>query len=152
MQSTDPLIASLHEWSGIFRRSLMGNFFIFARENGLSMAQLGAMLHIFHKGACGVSDIGSDLGVTNSAASQMLERLVQLQLVTRSEDPNDRRVKQIVLTEKGRKILQESSLALQRWMEELAQTMTTAEQEYVYKALALLNDKARQLEADPTKT
>src|SRR4030065_1368149 len=147
MQSTDPLIASLHEWSGIFRRSLMGNFFIFARENGLSMAQLGAMLPIFHKGACGVSDIGSDLGVTNSAASQMLDRLFQLNLVSRSEDPIDRRVKNIDLTDNGRQILQESGLAFQSWLEDLARSMTAEEQEQVRNALSTLIDKASQLEA-----
>ena len=113
------------------------------------MAQFGAMLRIYHKGACGVSDIGSDLGVTNSAASQMLERLVQLKLVTRSEDPSDRRVKQIVLTDKGRQIIQESSLAFQTWMEDLARTMTAAEQEQVRTALVILVDKARQLETNP---
>jgi DNA-binding MarR family transcriptional regulator len=127
----------------------MGNFFIYARDRGLTMAQFGAMLRIYHKGACGVSDIGSDLGVTNSAASQMLERLVQLKLVTRSEDPSDRRVKQIVLTDKGRQIIQESSLAFQSWMEDLARTMTAAEQEQVRTALIILVDKARQLETNP---
>jgi DNA-binding MarR family transcriptional regulator len=127
----------------------MGNFFIYARDRGLTMAQFGAMLRIYHKGACGVSDIGSDLGVTNSAASQMLERLVQLKLVTRSEDPSDRRVKQIVLTDKGRQIIQESSLAFQTWMEDLARTMTAAEQEQVRTALIILVDKARQLETNP---
>jgi MarR family transcriptional regulator for hemolysin len=147
MQSTDPLVATLHEWFGIFRRRLMGNFFIFARDRGLTMAQFGAMLRLYHKGACGVSDIGSDLGVTNSAASQMLERLVQLKLITRSEDPKDRRVKQIVLTDKGRQILQESSLAFQTWMDDLARSMTAAEQEQVRSALVILVDKALQLEA-----
>jgi MarR family transcriptional regulator for hemolysin len=149
MQSSNPLVATLHEWFGIFRRRLMGNFFIYARDRGLTMAQFGAMLRIYHKGACGVSDIGSDLGVTNSAASQMLERLVQLKLVTRSEDPSDRRVKQIVLTDKGRQIIQESSLAFQTWMEDLARTMTTAEQKQVRTALIILVDKARQFETNP---
>jgi MarR family transcriptional regulator for hemolysin len=149
MQPSNPLVATLHEWFGIFKRRLMGNFFIYARDRGLTMAQFGAMLRIYHKGACGVSDIGSDLGVTNSAASQMLERLVQLKLVTRSEDPSDRRVKQIVLTDKGRQIIQESSLAFQSWMEDLARTMTAAEQEQVRTALIILVDKARQLETNP---
>jgi DNA-binding MarR family transcriptional regulator len=149
MQSSDPLVATLHEWFGIFRRSLMGNFFAYARDNGLTMAQFGAMLRVYHKGACGVSDIGSDLGVTNSAASQMLERLVQLKLITRSEDPTDRRVKQIDLTEKGRLIIQESSLAFQAWMDDLAQSMTPAEQEQVSNALVILINKARQLETSP---
>jgi len=149
MQFTDSLVATLQEWFGIFRRRMMGSFFIYARDNGLTMAQLGAMFHIHQKGACGVSDIGSDLGVTNSAASQMLERLVQLRLITRSEDPTDRRVKQIVLTDKGRQILQESSRANQDWLEDLVQTMAADEQVQVRSALVILIDKARQIETSP---
>jgi DNA-binding MarR family transcriptional regulator len=149
MQSTDPLVATLQQWFGIFRRRMMGNFFIYARDKGLTMAQFGAVLHINHKGACGVSDIGSDLGVTNSAASQMLERLVQLKLVTRSEDPTDRRVKQIVLTNKGQQILQESGLAFQTWLDDLVRTMNETEREQVRTALIILVDKARQLEKNP---
>src|SRR4030066_2222405 len=131
MQSPDPFVNTLQEWFGIFRRRMMSNFFTYTRDKGLTMAQFGTMLHIFHKGGCGVSDIGSDLGVTNSAASQMLERLVQLKLIPRTEDPIDRRVKQIVLTEKGNLIFQESSLAFQTWMEDLAKTMPSEEQEKV---------------------
>jgi DNA-binding MarR family transcriptional regulator len=146
MQSSNPLTATLYEWLGIFRRSLMGNFFTYARNNGLTMAQFGTMLHIYHKGACGVSDIGNDLGVTNSAASQMLERMVQLRLISRSEDPSDRRGKHIVLTDKGRQIIEESSLAFQTWMDDLAGTMILEEQEQVRKSLAILIEKAHQLD------
>src|SRR5512136_1697903 len=131
MQTPDPLVSTLQDWFGIFRRRMMSSFFTYARDRGLTMAQLGAMFHISQKGACGVSDIGSDLGVTNSAASQMLERLVQLRLVTRTEDPDDRRVKQIVLTDKGLQILQESGRANQEWLKDLVQTMSAAEREQV---------------------
>jgi len=148
MQSTDPLVATLQDWFGIFRRSMMGSLFTYARDKGLTMAQLGAMFHIYQKGTCGVSDIGNDLGVTNSAASQMLERLVQLKLITRSEDLTDRRVKQIVLTDKGRQILKESSKANQDWLENLVQTMTVEDQEQVRNALATLIDKSRLLETN----
>ena len=149
MQSSKTLAVTLHEWFTIFRRKLMGNIFAYAKDRGLTMAQFGALLHIFHKGACGVSDIGSDLGVTNSAASQMLERMVQQKIITRSEDPADRRVKQIVLTEKGRQILEESEHANQSWLEELASKMTPAEQEQVREALVILIEKAGQLEIAP---
>jgi DNA-binding MarR family transcriptional regulator len=149
MQLSNPLASTLQEWFGIFRRNLMASFFTYARNNGLTMAQFATMLHIYHKGACGVSDIGNDLGVTNSAASQMLERMVQLSLISRSEDPTDRRVKQIILTEKGRQIIQESSLAFQTWMENLAETLTPEEQEQVRSSLALLIEKTLQLETKP---
>ncbi len=149
MQSDNTFVHTLQEWSAVFRRNLVGNFFIYARDNGLTMAQFGAMLRIFHGGACGVSDIGNVLGVTNSAASQMLERLVQLKLITRTEDPKDRRVKQIVLTDKGMRILQESSLAIQSWMENLASMMTAEEQDQAQHGLAILIEKVSQSETIP---
>jgi DNA-binding MarR family transcriptional regulator len=149
MQSTDPLVTTLQEAFDIFRTRLMGNIFAYARDKGLTMAQFSAMVHIFRKGGCGVSDIGSDLGVTNSAASQMLERLVQFKLITRTEDPSDRRVKLIVLTDKGRQILQEGSMTNLTWMEGLARSMNAEEQDQVGKALVILIEKARQLETSP---
>ena len=152
MQTTDSLVVVLMESFGIFRQHMMGNFFTYARDKGLTMGQLGAMLHIHHKGACGVSDIGNDLGVTNSAASQMLERLVQLKLITRSEDPDDRRVKHIVLTDQGRQVLLESNRAYQNWLVALAQSMEPAEREQVGNALTKLIEKARQLETIPERS
>ncbi len=149
MQTNDTLTATLHEWFDIFRRSMMGNFFAYARDNGLTLAQFGTLLRLFHKGACGVSDLGTELGVSNSAASQMLERLVQLKLVTRSEDPSDRRGKQIVLTEKGYRILQESSITFQAWMDNVAQALTPTQKAQVKEALDLLIEKAHQLESTP---
>ena len=78
MTEINPLVSTLQEAFGIFRRQMMRNLFVYAKDNGLTMPQFGAMFHIFHSGGCGVSDIGNDLGITNSAASQMLERLVQI--------------------------------------------------------------------------
>jgi DNA-binding MarR family transcriptional regulator len=149
MYSTEPLVSTLQEALDIFRHRLMGNVFGYTKDKGLTMAQFGAMIQIYHKGGCGVSDIGSDLGVTNSAASQMLERLVQLKLITRTEDPSDRRVKLIVLTDKGRQILQEGNLANRNWLEDLARTMNPDEQEQVNQALVTLIEKARQFEINP---
>jgi DNA-binding MarR family transcriptional regulator len=77
----------------------------------------------------------------------MLERLVQQALILRSEDPNDRRMKQLVLTDKGRQVLHESIQARQAWMENLAQQLSAAEQEQVVSALNILISKAGQVES-----
>jgi len=87
--------------------------------------------------------------VTNAAASQMLEHLVQQQMITRSEDPHDRRAKQIVLTDKGRQVLQESIHARQGWLEDLAHTLSPEEKEQVVAALHILIEKTSQLEKPP---
>jgi DNA-binding MarR family transcriptional regulator len=146
MPTTDPFVATLRNWIEVFMRRSMHNFIRYSRESGISMPQVGALFHI-HRGAGGVSDLGEGLGITSAAASQMLERLVQQGVILRSEAPHDRRVKQIVLTEKGRHILQESFHAHQGWLDDLAQTLSAGEKEQIVDALKILIEKANRLEA-----
>jgi DNA-binding MarR family transcriptional regulator len=145
MQQADPFLVTLQKWIGVFMQRSMHDFMGYARESGLSMSQLGALFQIRRRGSSGVTDLGDDLGVTSSAASQMLERLVQQGLILRSEDPSDRRVKQVVLTEKGRQVLQESIRARQSWLSDLAEILSDSEKEEIIAALNILIDKANHL-------
>ena len=145
MQSADPLVAILQKWVEVFMRRSMRNFIAYSREMGLSMSQLGAIFHIF-RGRSSVTDIGEFLGVSSAASSQLLDQLVRQGLILRTEDPHDRRFKQIVLTDQGRKVIQESVAARMVWMEELAQTLSEDEREQVTIALNILIDKSIQLE------
>lgn len=145
MQPADPLVLTLQQWITLFMQRSMRDFMGYARESGLSMSQLGALFQIRHRGSSGVRDLGDDLGVTSSAASQLLERLVQQGLILRSEDPSDRRGKQIALTEKGCQVLQESIRARQSWLSDLAGTLSTSEKEEIIAALSILVDRARLL-------
>jgi DNA-binding MarR family transcriptional regulator len=148
MESSTQLTATLQEFAAFFMRGSTRHLLLYAKESGLSMSQIGAMLHIHRKGVSGVSDIGDDLGVTHPAASQMLERLVLQGLVVRSEDPHDRRVKQIVLTEEGHRRLQESIQARQGWLDALANLLSPEEQDQVTAALRILLERANKLEND----
>jgi DNA-binding MarR family transcriptional regulator len=145
MAASEQFLTALHEWGGVFMRNSMSHFLLFSKEKGVSMPQIGALFRI-RRGDCSVSDISGELNVTNAAASQMLESLVQQDFVRRSEDPNDRRAKQIVLTEKGRKILLDGIHARQAWMHHLAQHLTPQEQTQIASALKILVEKANQLE------
>jgi len=146
MQQADPFVVTLEEWIEVFMQRSMRDFMGYARESGLSMSQLGALFQIHHRGSSGVTDLGEELGVTSSAASQMLERLVHLELIRRSEDPSDRRAKQIVLTDKGRQLLQASIQARQSWLSDLAEIVSDSEKQVIVAALELLIDKANQLQ------
>ena len=149
MPENDPVILTLREWIEVFMRRSMQNFILYSKESGLSMPQIGALFRILHKGSSGVTDLGDELGVSSAAASQMLERLVQQGLILRSENPHDRREKQIVLSDKGRKILQESTHARQGWLDDLALILTPSEKEQVTAALHILIEKTSQLENIP---
>ncbi len=138
----------LQNWAEVFMRRSMREFVQFSKASGLSMGQLSTLFRLYHRGGCGVSDIGEDLGVTNAAASQMIDRLVQQNLIQRAEDPNDRRVKSLTLTQKGRALVEESIASRRRWMEELTQTLTPQEQEAIIQSLTLLTEAALGLEPE----
>ena len=144
MSEADPFVIALQKWLGLSMHRSFRHLLCYARESGLSMSQLGALFHIHRMGHSGVTDLGEHLGVTSPAASQMLDRLVQQGLILRSEDPSDRRAKQIVLTDKGLRVLQESMPARQNWLYDLAKALSEPEKEAVTEALELLTERARQ--------
>ncbi len=145
MAASEQFLAAMHEWTGVFMRNSMRHFLLYSKEKGLSMPQIGALFRI-RRGDCSVSDISGELNISNAAASQMLESLVQQDYVRRSEDPNDRRAKQLVLTEKGRKVLQDGIRARQGWMHDVVHLLSPQEQAQVAAALRLLTEKTGEIE------
>jgi MarR family transcriptional regulator for hemolysin len=144
MSQADPFVVALQKWLGVSMHRSFRHLLCYARESGLSMSQLGALFHIHRMGHSGVTDLGEHLGVSSPAASQMLDRLVEQGLILRTEDPGDRRAKQIVLTDKGLRVLQESMPARQKWLQELAGALSDSEKESAREALELLTERARE--------
>jgi DNA-binding MarR family transcriptional regulator len=147
---TDPFVTTLQEWMEISMRHSMRHFLRFARESGLSMSHFGAIFHIHRMGSCGVTEMGEHLGVTSAAASQMLDRLVEQGLVMRTEDPADRRVKRIELTEKGQQVFDEGIQARQSWMDDLSRVLTENEKQTIASALKILITRVSQLTCNAT--
>jgi DNA-binding MarR family transcriptional regulator len=130
----------------------MHHFWRFAKEKGLSMAQVITLRIVSHQDegrSCSVSDISELLGVTNAAVSQSLDKLVELNLVERQENPQDRRSKQILLTSQGEDLLMESMRAQQAWIEDLPSHLTPEEQDRVESAFHLLSGKITGMDRSP---
>ncbi len=151
MEPADPLYLALREWWKFFMRRSMRDFVVHTKEVGLTPSHFAVLGRIDHEGAQGVSDIGDHLGISNAAASQMLDRLVQQGLITRSEDPHDRRAKQLLLTDKGRQQLHKMMAARMGWLEEMAASLSPTEREQVTAAINILNEKASQIEKQPER-
>jgi DNA-binding MarR family transcriptional regulator len=137
MQQADPFLLTLQKWMEVFMQRSMRDFARYARESGLSLSQMGALFQIRRQGSSGITDLGEHLGVSSSAASQLLQRLVQQELILRSEDPSDRRVRQVVL--------QEGIRARESWLSDLAGVLSDSEKDTITAALNILIDKAHHL-------
>lgn len=152
MDLPEPFVKTLKQWIEVFMRGSMHNFLLFSKQHGFSMTQIAVMFMLRRKGVTSVSVIAGELQISNAAASQLLDRLVQQGLLIRSEDPRDRRLKQIALSEKGYASLQEGLQARQRWLEDLVGRLSQDERIQVINALDLLIDKALQIDTSVSQT
>jgi len=131
----------------VFMHVSFRDFKQFMDAEDLSPSQVNAMMRLYH-GKSDVSKIGEFTGVTSAAASQMVERLVQTGLVVRKENPDDRRVKSLSLTDKGRRLIQRVFEVRQKMIGELTNHLSPQQLDDIGKALIMLTDAARKLEAN----
>ncbi|MFZ5904510.1 MAG: MarR family winged helix-turn-helix transcriptional regulator [Chloroflexota bacterium] len=87
MTRPSPVSQSLRAWMDVFMHRSMRNWHNFAKSAGLSMPQFSILMQLRHKGACRVSEIGERFDITNAAASQLVDKLVQSGHLARAEDP-----------------------------------------------------------------
>ena len=146
MPKTSNLKQALHAWMDVAMHRSMRGWAHHARTSGLSMPQFSILMQLQHHGHCGISDISERFEISPAAASQHVENLVQAGLLERTETPDDRRVRQIQLTPKGRSLIEKGIHERHQWMDSVAEALDEKERESVSSALALLTEAARKLE------
>jgi len=144
MSPTKVLTDVIREWSEVFMHRSMRDFRKFMDTTGLSFSQINILMRLVHHGNTSVSEVGAQLGVTNAAASQAVERLVQLGLIVRTEDPEDRRAKQLALTQKGRILIEQGVEARSKWVEGVTDALSAEQQKMIRSALILLTSAAQK--------
>src|SRR5262245_57090631 len=89
----------------------------------LSMAQLKTLMTLYNCGALPIGQIAESLGVGQPTASHLVDRLVQTRLVTRTEDPLDRRRTLAQLSSSGEELIDRINHirfgTLRRWLTQL---------------------------------
>jgi|SRR5690606_6958271 len=137
---------SLREWMDIFMHHSMRGWYQFAKSTGLSVQQFSILMQLHHKGPCGMSQISERFEISNAAASQLAEKLVQSEYIERAEDPNDRRAKVLQLTPKGRDLVNAGVEERYRWLDDLVKKLSADEKSKVYEGLTILTEEAKKLE------
>jgi len=75
-------------------------------ELGLTMPQIVALDKVHREGPTSIGAIAERLVMSMSATSSLIQGLVERELITRTEDPNDRRQKLLALTAQGSKAIE----------------------------------------------
>jgi len=121
-----------------------GNMLRVIEDCGLSMTQCKALLELGGKGGDDprqVGDLAETLGVSVPSMSRAVDALVRTRLATRVEDPEDRRVRRVAITAKGKKLAETLLVVRQAGMEAFAASLSAAQRRKLDAAIDSLMDR-----------
>ncbi|HWN72416.1 MAG TPA: MarR family transcriptional regulator [Solirubrobacterales bacterium] len=133
--------------------ALMHHMFLYDRgnqlrvieETGLSMTQCKVLLELGGLGhddqAWQVSDLAELFGVSVPSMSRAVDALVKAKLATRVEDPDDRRVRRVKITPKGKKLVATLVTVRVAGIESFVATLSAAQRRKLDAAVEALMDR-----------
>jgi DNA-binding MarR family transcriptional regulator len=145
-ERTDPLFTELQQWSEGSMRLYFSTLKAFLRPRGLNFPRMMILFRLAHKGQCSVSDISHHMEVSAPAASQLLDKLVEAGYVSRAENNDDRRIRNIEITPQGLALVQDIKKEHQRKLTTLMEAVPPQDREPLRKSLATLNEILRSMQ------
>ncbi len=111
------------------------------RRNGaslLSIPQVRTLAYLHRNPGSCLFHLAEHLGVTRPTASTLVERLVRRGMVSRAEDPQERRRIVLRLTPLGLRHFRRTRQATRRWMATVLSRLSAVELRHVKKGLTVL--------------
>jgi len=109
---------------------------------GLCASDFGVLEALLHKGPLPVNVLGKKLLLTSGSMTAAVDRLVTRGLVARADDPNDRRVRVVALTAKGRKLITSAFARHESDLDEVVSVLTRDERATLVSLLRKLGTRA----------
>lgn len=111
---------------------------------GLCMSDFAILESLLHKGPLAVSALGRKVLLTTGSITTAVDRLVRRGLVTRHDDPADRRVRRVQLTPEGRRLIKPAFAQHEQDVDEVVSVLGRRERATL---VALLRKLGRHAEA-----
>ncbi|MFN9112289.1 MAG: MarR family winged helix-turn-helix transcriptional regulator [Bacteroidota bacterium] len=103
--SRSQLVDLLNELNGILMVHTIGDLMEYLQDQDISPPRFMALQILEHHPGITITTLAQQLKLTLGSASQLIDRLENDGLVIRQEASNDRRIRRIILLEKGKNIL-----------------------------------------------
>ena len=129
---------TVEEWAKLYFFQSLTDFFNYQRHSDLSLLQAYALTYLYYKGPIKISELCEHMKVSPAAGSQMVDRLEKLDMVERIADPKDRRVRKVIVLEKGKGFVQEQFVGSQSWISEIPANMTSEQEAQITEILSSL--------------
>jgi MarR family 2-MHQ and catechol resistance regulon transcriptional repressor len=111
---------------------------------GICPSDFGALEVLLHKGPQPVNTLGRKLLLTSGSITTAIDRLERRGLVTRRDDPEDRRARVVHLTPAGRRMIQKAFRAHEADMERAVAGLDAGERAALIELLKKLGKQAEE--------
>ncbi len=138
MTSQDEFLSVAETWAKLYFFKSLTDFFNHLKQTELSILQAYALTYLSFRGPIKISELCDHMMVSPAAATQMVDRLEKLDLVSRVADPNDRRVRRVEVLKKGQAFVQQQFVNSQSWLTEIPASLTKEQEEQITTLLSLL--------------
>ena len=131
----------LHFWAENAMRQSMWAFLRFNQERNLSAPQINSLIFIYRHGHTSINNLAKRWGVTKAAASQMVDKMVDQGWIDRTENPLDRRSRDLTITAAGQKLTEEAQKFRHEWIDEFVKSLSPEDVKIIRPAFEILNQK-----------
>jgi DNA-binding MarR family transcriptional regulator len=138
----DALIGRILDAQRQLRRQVTDDYAHPLLDVNLTMSQLKIMIILARLGGASGQELTRRTGVSLATLTGIVDRLVAQHLVTRREDPRDRRVRRLDLTPSGTELVDRLMAAGEERHQRLLQRLDQPELELVARAFDLILDAA----------
>jgi DNA-binding MarR family transcriptional regulator len=138
---TEEFSGSLLDGMALLMRVSLQDLMGYLHRKGISIAQMNVLYQVYYRGPCEVLAFTHTLSLSPAGASQLIERMVRQNWVERLDDPADRRVRRVYLTEPGRQLVAESIAVRDEWIQRFGTRLTGDEKQQVAQVFRLLAEK-----------
>jgi len=104
----------------------------------ITTAQLRSLFFIDNEGITNFTKLATALGVTSSNVTGIVDHLVEQELVSRTENPEDRRVLLLSVTEKGKALLNSLRESRTKQMSEVLSHLSAEELSILARGFTIL--------------
>jgi len=138
MTSQTEFLETVENWAKHYFFQSLTDFFNYLKHSELSLLQGYALTYLFFKGPIKISELCEHMMVSLGAASQMVDRLEKLGMVERIADPKDRRVRKVLVLDKGKNFVQENFVFSQSWLGEIPTNLNPEQEVQITATLSMI--------------
>ncbi|NLC51637.1 MAG: MarR family transcriptional regulator [Firmicutes bacterium] len=118
------------------------------KGHGITPGQMNALLVLYFNDNLTMGKLSADIYMAESAATRLVNRLVELNLVQRERDENDRRVVRVALTSQGRQLARLAFHRREYRFKNLSEKLSTEEQKMLITPLKSVLRAIQDLEKE----